>query len=176
MQHNSMEKNTLTTAEAAPVLLRVPRSPGPSRSQSRLAAMTAGFVVGVLTEISGEALVLISVDEKTLWPRMLLWCLANSILCLVVMEGLHDLSGKRRPKYGLMPMKVSFLCAHNITTCAVRVVISWCLVGSNKLFPLASLTTIYALIAIFCIMKPRTHEDDDDEGQKHSFIEKVSTV
>ena len=175
MQHTSMEKNTLTTAEAVPVLLWVPRSRGLSRSQIMLASMTAGFVVGVLSEISGEALFSIPIDEET-WSRMLLWCLANSILCLVVMEGLHDLSGKRRPKYGLMPMKVSFLCAHNITTCAVRVVISWCLVGSNKLFPLASLATIYALIAIFCIMKPRTHEDDDDEGTKHSFIEKASTV
>jgi hypothetical protein len=175
MQHTSMEKNTLTTAEAVPVLLWVPRSRGLSRSQIMLASMTAGFVVGVLSEISGEALFSIPIDEET-WSRMLLWCLANSILCMVVMEGLLGLSGKRRPKYGLMPIEVSFLCAHIITTNAVHVVAAWCLVGSNDSFWFASIAIMYVLIAVFCLMKLRTHEDDDDEDEKNSFIEEASTV
>ena len=172
-----MEKNSLTTAEDVSALVRVPRTRGPSRSKIMLASMTAGFVVGVLTEISREALFLISVDEKTLWPRMLLWCLVNSILCLVVMEGLHDLSGKRRPKYGVTLMEVSFVCAHIMGTHAVHAVFLWYFVGSNnECFLMASLATMYVLIAVFCLMKWPAHEDDDDEDEKNSFIEKASTV
>jgi hypothetical protein len=41
---------------------------------------------------------------------------------------------------------------------------------------MASLATMYVLIAVFCLMKSRTHEDDDDEDEKNSFTEKASTV
>jgi hypothetical protein len=103
-----MEKNTLTTAEGVPALLWVPRTRGPSRSQIMLASMTAGFAVGVLTGISGEALCFFLVNDKQLWFYLILWSLANSTLCMVAVEGLFGLSGKRRPKDGLMPTEVSF--------------------------------------------------------------------
>jgi hypothetical protein len=171
-----MEKNSLTTAEDVPVLLWVPRTRGPSRSEIMLASMTAGFAVGVLTEISEVALGFFLINEKNRWFYVLLWSLANSTLCMVVMAGLVGLSGKRRPKYRLTPMEVSFLCAHIIATHAVHVVIVWCLVGSNQCFLMASLATMYVLIAVFCLVKWPTHEDDDGEDEKNSFIEKASTV
>ena len=174
-----MEKNALTTAEDVPALLWVPRTRGLSRSQIMLAFMTAGLVVGVLTEISGEASYFFLVNDKQLWSYLLLWCLANFTLCMAVMAGLVGLSGKRRPKDGLMPIEVSFVCAHIIATNTVHIrgVVVWCLVGSNdEFFLMASLATMYVLIAVFCLMKSRTHEDDDDEDEKNSFIEEASTV
>jgi hypothetical protein len=87
MQH-TMEKNTLTIVEGVPVLLWVPRFNDPSRSKIMLASMTAGFVDGVLGEISGKALFFFLnnenlVNKKTLSSRMFLWCLAI-VLWLVV--------------------------------------------------------------------------------------------
>ena len=64
-----MEKNSLTTAEDVPALLWVPRTRGPSRSKIMLASMTAGFAIGALGGISGEAMLLFLenlVNEKTL--------------------------------------------------------------------------------------------------------------
>ena len=163
--------------EAVPVLLWVPRSRGLSRSQIMLVSMTAGFAVGALGEISGEAMLLFLenlVNEITLWSCMFLWCLVRSILCVVVMtKGLLGLSDKHSPRYGWMPVEVSFISAHIIGTNAVHFVLVWCLMGSPEYFPLTSLAT---LIALFCLVKSLTHEDDDDEDEKNSFIEKASTV
>ena len=70
-------------------------------------------------------------------------------------------------------MEFSFLCSHIIGANAVHFILVWCLVGSNECFPLTSLAT---LLAVFCLVKSWTHKDDDDEGEKKSFIEKASTV
>ena len=125
-----MEKNTLTSVEDVPALLWVPRIRGPSRSQIMLAFMTAGLAVGVLAEISEVALYLFLINQKNRWSYILLWSLANSTLCMVVMEGLVGLSGKRRPKYGVTLMEVSFVCAHIMGTHAVHAVFLWYFVGS----------------------------------------------
>ena len=48
--------------------------------------------------------------------------------------------------------------------------------GSNECFLLASLTTMYVLIAVFCLMKSLTKEYDDDEDEKSHFHDNASTV
>ena len=66
--------------------------------------MMAGFAVGVLGEISEEALFFFLnnenlVNKKTLWSCMFLWCLDIVLWLVVMMKGLIGLGDKHWPRY-----------------------------------------------------------------------------